>query len=236
MKNSAPLLLALFGFVLLVLVMPEGFVLSMMAATLGRHPEEIKGQAASLSLGMAIVGTLCMVLGIARFSIVRGHERTWGPYTDALSRLAMEHGQGVFPQKGGGIGFQSAREGRQLEVQAVPGNPPMLIIRQAVVARQALLFVKTDADLPASHAHFKPAGEGRSWELLAELPALAKAHMNDLGVVQRMDRFFELRESQYITHDAGGIEIVCELPIPTLVGQRAREALDVVAYLRQVNG
>lgn len=236
MKNSAPLILAMIGFTMLLLVLPEGVVLSLLAAIEGRRPEEIRGQAGTVSLAMALLGLLAMVGGGARYAFLRRRALVWGPYESALTRLAMEHGQGVFAQPGGGIGFRSAREGHDLEVLTIPGNPPMLIVRQAVPARQPLVFVHADDAPPAAQAHFKQAGAGRSWKLLAELPALARAHMNDMGVVQRMDRFFDLAESRWVAHDANGIEVVCNLPPQQLVGQRAREALDVLGYLRQVNG
>ncbi len=236
MKNVAPLLAAMIGFTLLVLALPEGFVLSALSVLEGRHPEELKGEAATVTMGMVGVGLVLLLGGGTRYFIVTRHARLWSPYESALSRLAMEHGQGIFPVAGGGIGFSSAREGRKLEVQALPGAPPTLVVRQEVPARQPLLFVRLGEELPAAFAEFKPAGEGRSWELYAELPALARAHMNDMGIVQRMDRFFDLSESEWISHDADGIEIICSLPTPELAAQRAREALGVLAYLRQVNG
>ncbi len=236
MKHPAPLIVALFGLAMMLLVLPGGIVTSGLAALEGRRADELSAQAATVSMAMAVVGFLALVGGMVRFAQVRRHEQTWGPYEAALGRLAMEHGQGVFGQPGGGIGFQSAREGSRLEVIAAPGDPPLLIVRQAVPARQPLVFVPTDDDVPAAQAHFKQAGAGRSWLLLAELPALARAHMNDMGVVHRMDRFFELPESRWVAHDANGIEVACELPAPALISQRAREALDLVAYLRQVNG
>lgn len=236
MKNSAPLIAAIVGFTLILLAIPEGFVLSALAALHGQEPETLKAESATVTLSMTVLGACLLLGGIVRYALISRHSSLWGPYDSALSRLAMEHGQGLFPLPGGGIGFQSAREGRKLEVQALPGTPPILVVKQAVPARQPLLFVKLDGELPAAQAHFKPAGEGRNWELFAELPALARAHMNDMGVVHRMDRFFDLAESEWISHDANGIEIVCSLPAPALVAQRAREALGVLAYLRQVNG
>jgi len=235
-KNSLPLLLALVGFAMLAVAVPEGVVLSALAAIEGKQPQDLTGQAASVTLVLAGAGSLLFVSGLVRFFIVFRHEERWGPYSSALARLAMEHGQGVFKQPGGGIGFQSAAEGRTLSVAVVPGSPPLLVARQDVPARQPLVFLKRDSEVPSPQAHYKLAGEGRSWDLLAELPALARAHMNDLGIVQRMDRFFDLDESRWVTHDATGLEVVCELPPPHAVSQRAREALDVLKYLRQVNG
>lgn len=236
MKNSFPLLVALVGFTMLAVAVPEGVVLSGVAAILGRQPQDVTAQAANVTLALAGVGSLLFVGGLIRYVIVFRHEERWGPYSSALARLAMEHGQGVFKQPGGGVGFQSAAEGRTLSVTLVPGTPPLLVTRQDVPARQPLVFLKRSDDVPSPHAHYKLAGEGHGWDLLAELPALARSHMNDLGIVQRMDRFFDLEESRWVAHDATGLEVVCELPPPHAVSQRAREALDVLKYLRQVNG
>lgn len=236
MKNSLPLILALVGFTMLAVAVPDGVVLAALAAIEGKQAQDLVGQAATVTLVLAGTGSVLFVGGLIRFFVLFRHEERWGPYSTALARLAMEHGQGVFKQPGGGIGFQSAAEGRTLSVTLVPGSPPLLVARQDVPARQPLVFVKRDDEVPTPLAHYKLAGEGKSWDLLAELPALARAHMNDLGVVQRMDRFFDLEESRWVSHDATGLEVVCELPKPQAVSQRAREALDVLKYLRQVNG
>jgi len=190
----------------------------------------------NLVIGTGLLSLASVATGVFILWRGGGPMERWKAYLPSLSRLAAENGQTVGLDRRSGLEFLAFRDGQRIYVRAHQDPEPSLVIHGTIAGRQSLTFVRTeDAQKPTANRS-TVVGGGRGWQLRAELPAIARTLLNDVVMVSMMDRFFAHTETVGIVHDGSGIEVVSALPTPDQVERRARQALDIVSYLRRVNG
>lgn len=185
--------------------------------------------------GGSIAGFLFVTIGVILLWRGGGLAERWRPYVDAIDRLAAEHGQHVELDKRNGIEFVAVRDGQRILVRIKPEPDHSLTIKGVIAGRQKLTFLRPDRAPPEDQRSLVVGG-GKGWQLRAELPAIARVMLNDVVMISMMDRFFAHTDTLGIRHDATGIEVISELPAPDQVERRTRQAIDIVSYLRRVNG
>lgn len=191
---------------------------------------------ATIVLGSSAMAFLCVSSGVAILWRGGGAAERWRPYTTALSRLAAEHGQRIEVVRRSGIEFLAFRDGQRIHVRATETVPPSLLVKGIIAGRQTLAFVRTEDGRPDPTGRSQVVGGGKGWQLRAEFPTIARTLLNDVVMVSMMDRFFANRETVSVVHDPSGSEVNSLLPPPDQVERRARQAIDIVSYLRRVNG
>jgi hypothetical protein len=179
---------------------------------------------------------VAVVVGVAILWRGGGAAERWRPYTNALHRLAAEHGQTIAVDGRRGLEFLAFRDGQRIQVLATAGPDARLAIRGIIPGRQKLSFLRTADTQPDPSGRSSVVGGGRGWQLRAELPAIARTLLTDVVMVSMMDRFFANNESVAVVHDGSGVEVVALLPSFDQAERRTRQALDIVSYLRRVNG
>lgn len=192
-------------------------------------------------LPMVVTGSSALALVLVGVGVVilwrgGGAAERWRPYVGAMTRLAAEHGQRIRVDRNNGLEFLAFRDGQRIHVRATDGPPPSLAVKGIIPGRQTLTFVRTEDNQPDPTGRTALVGGGRGWQLRAELPAIARSLLGDVVMISMMDRFFSHTESTSIVHDASGIEVVSALPSFDQAERRTRQAIDIVSYLRRVNG
>lgn len=186
-------------------------------------------------MGSSLSGFVFVTVGVVLLWRGGGLAERWGPYITSLERLAAEHGQKIDVDKKNGIEFLAVRDGQRILVRIKPEPEHSLLIRGVIAGRQTLTFIRPDR-AATQDPHSLVVGGGKGWQLRADLPAIARVLLNDVVMISMMDRFFAHTETLGIRHDAAGIEVVSDLPSPDQVERRTRQAIDIVSYLRRVNG
>lgn len=190
----------------------------------------------TLVLVSSATAFVCVSAGVFVLWRGGGAAERWRPYTTALSRLAAEHGQRIEIDRRKGLEFLAFRDGQRIHVTASEAVPPSMVVRGIVPGRQVLTFVRTEDARPDPTGRSQVVGGGKGWQLRAEFPTIARTLLNDVVMVSMMDRYFAHRESVAVVHDATGSQVQSQLPTPDQVEKRARQAIDIVSYLRRVNG
>ena len=186
-------------------------------------------------MGGSVLGFVFVTVGVVILWRGGGPSERWRPYIDAIDRLAAEHGQHVEVDKKTGLEFVAVRDGQRILVRLKPEPEHSLSIKGIVAGRQTLTFIRPERAPPEDHRS-QIVGGGKGWQLRAELPAIARVMLNDVVMISMMDRFFAHADTLGIRHDVSGIEVLSELPAPDQVERRTRQAIDIVSYLRRVNG
>jgi hypothetical protein len=231
MRNPLALSLMFVGLLTLGTSVPPGLVASILTA-LGFTLEQVAQNAPVVSTAAALTGFGMLVVGTVIMFGSSRQEEAVEPYRKGLQRLATEHGQAL--ESGEGLAFVALREGQPIVVELRPGRNASLTVRSPVKGRQALAFVRPEDAPPDSRA--LRVGAGAGWELRAELPAIARALMNDPALVAMMDRMFNADALVGVIHDVDGVEVTFTVPSPPDVERRARDGIEIASYLRRVNG
>lgn len=187
-------------------------------------------------VAFSALGFLAIALGVVVLWRGGGPAEKWRPWLTSLDRLAAENGQPVAVDGREGMSFVAYRDGQRVYVRCNPDGEPGLHVRGIVAGRQALCFVRPELQVPGAMPAEYTVGSGRGWQLRAELPAIARILMNDVVLVSLMDRFFSHAEAMGVVHNGQGVEVWCTLPAAENIERRTRIALDIVSYLRRVNG
>ncbi len=231
MRNPLALSLLFVGLLVLGAAVPPGFVPGVLTAA-GFDHQMVDKSGPIVGMATAVTGFGMMVLGLVLAFGSARQEEAIGPYRRGLERLAGEHGQAL--EVGSGLSFLAIRDGQAIVVDLRPGRQAALTVRSPVKGRQALAFVRPE-DAPNDSRALRVGG-GTGWELRAELPAIARALMNDPALVAMMDRVFAASALVGIIHDVDGVEVTFVVPDPSEVERRARDGIEIVSYLRRVNG
>lgn len=207
-------------------------------AYLDPHQQNVALQDALPTVRMGLASFALVCVGGGLFVLWRGGgaAERWREYLTALNRLAAENGQTIHVDRRTGLEFLAYRDGQRIHVHVTEGPPAALRVRGIVPGRQVLSFVRNEEAVPDPTGRSVSVGGGKGWQLHAELPAIARTLLNDVVMVSMMDRFFAHTESRAIVHDASGVEVVTSLPTFDQAERRARQAIDIVSYLRRVNG
>lgn len=232
MRNPLALSLFVVGLLILSIAVPAGLVPDLLAAV-GLSGEQVLVNSPVVRTSTAMTGFGMMVVGFVIAFGTSRREEAVEPYRRGLQRLAVEHGQAL--DIGRGLSFVALREGHPVSVELRPGGPDAsLTVRSPVKGRQALAFVRPE-DAPPDSRSLRVGG-GSGWELRAELPAIARALMNDPALVAMMDRMFGAEALLGVIHDVDGVEVSFTLQDPGDVERRARDGIEIASYLRRVNG
>lgn len=231
MRNPLALSLLFVGLLVLGAAVPPAFVPGVLTA-IGIDPAVVDRSGPIVGMATAFTGFGMMVLGLVLAFGSARQEEAVEPYRRGLQRLATEHGQAL--DVGSGLSFVALREGQPIAVELRPGREAGLSVRSPVKGRQALAFVRPE-DAPSDSRALRVGG-GTGWELRAELPAIARALMNDPSLVAMMDRMFNAPALVGVIHDVDGIEVTFTIPDAGEVERRARDGIEIASYLRRVNG
>lgn len=231
MRNPLALSLLFVGLLVLGAAVPPGFVPGVLIA-IGFDVGVVDRSGPIVGMATAVTGFGMMVLGLVLAFGSARQEEAVGPYRRGLERLAGEHGQAL--DVGSGLSFLALRDGQPIVVEVRPGREAALTVRSPVKGRQALAFVRPE-DAPVDSRALRVGG-GTGWELRAELPAIARALMNDPNLVAMMDRVFGSSSLAGVVHDVDGVEVTFVVNDPADVERRAREGIEIASYLRRVNG
>lgn len=231
MRNPLAISLLVVGLLVLVAALPDEVVVGVLHLV-GLPEDQVLATAPIVKVATAVTGFGMLVVGLVLAFGSRQTEEAVEPYRRGLQRLATEHGQAL--DVGQGLSFVALRDGVPIAVEVHAGRSPSLTVRSAVKGRQALAFVRPE-DAPQDSKALRVGG-GAGWELRAELPAIARALMNDPSLLALMDRIFSVETLVGVIHDVDGVEVTYQLPDPNDVERRARDGIEVASYLRRVNG
>jgi hypothetical protein len=233
MRTSSAIRILAIGLVLIVLAVPEGLLPGFLAY-MGLDDRRAELYGAWAATGAAAVGFVLLVAGLFQYFSSRQNDEYLRPYKDALVGLAAEYGQGLDTDPRGLV-FSCLREGQMISVLASP-RLNELVVTSPVVARQPLAWVRTNMQPRAPWQDFKIVGSGRLWDLRAELPALARALLEDAGLTEVFDEFFGTPEGDVVVHRREGFEARARLAPPPRLERQVRNALEIAYRVRRANG
>jgi hypothetical protein len=237
MRTGLAFTLIVLGIVFLMTSLSEGMWRPEAATWFSAQDwDQMQSWLPSAVVAVSVTGFLSIAIGVVVLWRGGGPAEKWRPWLTSLDRLAAEHGQPLVVDRRDGLSFIAYRDGQRVHIRCNPESGFGLVVRGMVPGRQSLCFIRPDVTLPGAMSEEYQVGAGRGWQLRAELPAIARILMNDVVLVSLMDRFFSHSEALGIVHDAQGVEVFCSLPAAEQVERRARTALDIVSYLRRVNG
>jgi len=231
MRNPLALSLLVVGILVLLAALPDTVVMGALRLA-GLEENQILSTTPVVRVATAVTGFGMLVVGLVIAFATSPLGEAMEPYRRGLQRLATEHGQALDMAQG--LSFVALRDGVPVAVEVHAGRSPRLTVRSAVKGRQALAFVRP-ADAPPDSKALRVGG-GSGWELRAELPAIARALLNDPSLLALMDRAFDVDTLVGVIHDVDGVEITYQLPDPGDVERRARDGIEIASYLRRVNG
>lgn len=234
MRNTGPLKLVAAASVMLAVAAPQ-WVLPAVFTAIGLDGRRSELLTAWLAPALAGVGFLLLSVGLVWWVRTRAREEAWSPYLAALSGIANEHGRGVAEDAKRGLTFAAVREGQTIDVAFHP-TAQQLTVRSRVTARQPLAWIRTNAPKTVRGDELREVGTGRGWEMRAELPALARALLEDPALAEDVSRFFDRPGAVAIMHDRSGIEIVCRAGTADELSALVRAAIEVTFRIRRVNG
>ncbi|MFZ5478501.1 MAG: hypothetical protein ACOZNI_17155 [Myxococcota bacterium] len=234
MRTSSAIQVILVGLVLLVLAVPEGLLPGFLLR-LGLDERRAELYGAWAATGCAALGFVLLVAGLFQYFTSRQTDEFFHPYREALTGLAAEYGQGIDSDPSRGLLFSAIRDGQRIDVCVSPRRSE-LWVTSPVVARQPLAWVRSDAPQAAPWREFKIVGSGRLWDLRAELPALARALLEDASLTDVIDAFFGTPEGDQILHRREGLELHARLAPPARLEKQVRNALDIAYRVRRANG
>lgn len=186
-----------------------------------------------LTVSTGVVGITMVLAGMWLLFSHSQAEATFGPYQQALTRLAAEHGQAPAVNPAGQLVFRGQNDGVPFHFVLDPRSG-MVVVRVEQAGRLTLAVMRPEY-APEAGAGLR-VGHGSGWELRAELPSLARRLLEDAGLVGVLDRFFAHEHAVGAVHDARGLEVTLGLPEPASVERAGRAGILMATALAQVNG
>lgn len=235
MRTTGALYLLLAAVLLLGLAVVDGLWPALLGA-LGARPNEAVVWSAWTSSGLAFLGFVLLLFGLV--ALVRAHtrEEAWRPYIAALAPLAAEYGQAVRQVGRRDLSFPARRDGTSLEIEVSPREGLVRVTCDSA-PRQPLAWVPRGASTESPVKDWPVVGSGKSWDLRAEIPAMARPILEDAGLQDVMDRFFAREEAIAVLHLRGmGIEVRAALGAPARLERQVRETMDIAFRIRRING
>lgn len=186
-----------------------------------------------LTVSTGVVGIALVLAGTWLLLSHSQAQATFGPYQQALSRLAAEHGQAPAVDPAGQLVFRGQNDGVPFHFFLDPRSGTV-VVRVEQAGRLTLAVLRPE-HAPEAGAALR-VGNGSGWELRAELPSLARRLLADTGLVGVLDRFFAHEHAVGAVHDSRGLEVTLGLPEPAHVERAGRAGILVATALAQVNG
>ncbi len=188
-----------------------------------------------VAAGLAAGGFVVLVGVLVTFVGNTSRTERLRPYREALRPFAAEFGRGV-GETPDGLEIRVQRDGQWVEVQldARPGG--RLVVRSAPPARQALAWVGAAGPAPAAAANWREVERSPTWQMRAELPAMARPLLADGALMEVVGRFFARKEAGSVTHTLAGMVIDGAVPSAQDVDGQVRACAEIAFRLRRVNG
>ncbi len=190
-----------------------------------------------LPLGVGLGGVLAFAGGLWRVWLLLSWPGGLELWQQALQPFADEYGAEIHADSTRGVSTATVTDGTRLEVVVQPTSERHMSLWFGRPGQQSVLFV-------AVQGHGSSDGDGRwrlvgrrgSWELWAETPASARGLLDEVRLVEDLNRLMAWPMVRAVRHDDAGVEVLAELPEPERLAGLVRSSLLLARSLARVNG